>query len=140
MPTKARVTYFQDKSLKLELQYKSEGDWELCFETGAITLPSVAYLGFSAETGELTDNFDIVSVDSKNLYEPIKSAPGSSGKGGKASEARKSPARSKGNKRTSGSGGWGWFFVKVLLFVAACGAGYVGFTAYRAKKRHSRFD
>src|SRR6266566_263118 len=33
VPTKLKLTYFQDKHLKLELQYKSDGDWTLCFET-----------------------------------------------------------------------------------------------------------
>src|ERR1700744_1124318 len=28
IPTKARLTYFQDKSLKLELQYKAVDQWE----------------------------------------------------------------------------------------------------------------
>ncbi|KAL8673013.1 MAG: hypothetical protein Q9168_002536, partial [Polycauliona sp. 1 TL-2023] len=50
-PTKIRLTYFQEKSLKVDLMYKSENEWTECFETGPLTLPSVAYLGFSAETG-----------------------------------------------------------------------------------------
>jgi lectin, mannose-binding 2 len=131
------VTYFQDKSLKLELQYKNENEWEVCFETGAVTLPSVAYLGFSAETGELSDNFDIISVDTKNLYEPVKNAGGSQGKGYKMGEGRKGMSRGKGAKKSSG---WGWFLVKMFLFAGVCGGGYVGYTAWRAQKRHSRFD
>ncbi|THC95476.1 hypothetical protein EYZ11_005031 [Aspergillus tanneri] len=54
IPTKARLTYFQDKSLSLDLQYKSEDTWNNCFTLTApdanIAIPSVAYLGFSAET------------------------------------------------------------------------------------------
>ena len=134
--TKARVTYFQDKSLKLELQYKNDGEWTLCFETGAVALPSVAYLGFSAETGELSDNFDIITVDTKNLYQPANSAQGSSGRGGSVGQGRKGGSRAP----PKSSAGWGWFFVKMLLFVGVCGGGYVGWTMYRAKQRHSRFD
>ena len=70
VPTKLRLTYFQDKSLKLELQYKKTEDFQLCFEVeNPPAIPNVAYLGFSAETGELSDNHDIISVKSKNLYQ-----------------------------------------------------------------------
>ncbi|GAB1204874.1 hypothetical protein APSETT445_003538 [Aspergillus pseudonomiae] len=57
IPTKARLTYFQDKSLTLDLQYKSEDSWTNCFTLTApetnIAIPSVAYLGFSGETEPL---------------------------------------------------------------------------------------
>uniref|UniRef100_L2G975 Lectin family integral membrane n=1 Tax=Colletotrichum fructicola (strain Nara gc5) TaxID=1213859 RepID=L2G975_COLFN len=135
VPTKAKVTYFQDKQLKLELQYKSEGDWTLCFETESPpAIPQIAYLGFSAETGELSDNHDIISIQAKNLYTTqtgkgsSKTTPGS-GKGKKGSGSVKQPKE---------GGSWTWFFLKVFLFFGLVGGGYVGYTAWRAKndKRH----
>ncbi|KAI8295345.1 hypothetical protein K4K59_004607 [Colletotrichum sp. SAR11_240] len=135
VPTKAKVTYFQDKQLKLELQYKSEGDWTLCFETESPpAIPQIAYLGFSAETGELSDNHDIISIQAKNLYTTqtgkgsSKTTPGS-GKGKKGSGSVKQPKE---------GGSWTWFFLKVFLFCGLVGGGYVGYTAWRAKndKRH----
>lgn len=78
VPTKAKLTYFQDKSLTLQLQYKSEGQWTECFsitpaDGRPIKLPSTAYLGFSAHTGELSDNFDVIEVETRNLYNPMGS-------------------------------------------------------------------
>lgn len=132
VPTKFRLTYFQDKYLKLELQYKSESDWMLCFETNQPpTIPQVAYLGFSAETGELSDNHDIISVSAKNLYTtqpPGKATPGSVVGAGRKAEKPKS------------GGSWTWFFVKTMLFFLTIGGGYVGYTAWRANsKRSHRF-
>lgn len=133
IPTKAKLTYFQDKSLKLELQYKTEDQWELCFETNEPpTIPSVAYLGFSAETGELSDNHDIISVSTKNLYDTkgrdnVMNKPGNKG-------------ASKGSERYSAKkegGSWSWFFFKALMFFMVVGGGYVGFTAWRAQKGRS---
>ncbi|KAJ6446546.1 Legume-like lectin [Purpureocillium lavendulum] len=130
VPTKMRLTYIQDKQLRLELQYKTEDEWELCFETDKPpAIPNIAYLGFSAETGELSDNHDIISVSAKNLY----SAPG----------APITPSKGK-NKGTKGysskeGGSWTWFFTKIFLFMLVAGAGYVGFTAYRAKAKSHRF-
>lgn len=135
VPTKAKVTYFQDKLLKLELQYKSEGDWTLCFETESPpAIPQIAYLGFSAETGELSDNHDIISVQAKNLYTT------QSGKGG----SKATPGSGKGKKgpgsvkQPKEGGSWTWFFLKVFLFFGLVGGGYVGYTAWKAKndKRH----
>ncbi|KAL9120472.1 MAG: hypothetical protein Q9187_002974 [Circinaria calcarea] len=133
IPTKARLTYFQDQSLKLELQYKSEELWALCFEHGPVAIPSIAYLGFSAETGELSDNFDIISVESKNLYasQPVE---------GSKSEGGKQKGRAYDPNRGRQGAGWGWFFVKIVLFGVACGGAYVGYTMYRSSKRRSRFD
>lgn len=131
VPTKLRLTYFQEKQLKLELQYKNEQDWMLCFETESPpAIPNIAYLGFSAETGELSDNHDIVSIRSKNLYStpPVsgsKSNPGGKGRGGSSKRKK--------------SGSWGWFFAKVMFFFMAVGGAYVGWTVYRSRSKSHRF-
>lgn len=133
--TKAKLTYFQDKSLKLELQYKTDGQWELCFETNEPPIiPSVAYLGFSAETGELSDNHDLISVSTRNLYDTkgrdsTNSKPGPGGKIA-STGAGKVKAPKEG-------GSWTWFFFKIFMFFAVCGGGYVGYTAWRTQKSRS---
>ena len=132
IPTKARLTYFQDTSLRLDLQYKKADEWLECFTLGAVAIPSVAYLGFSAETGELTDNHDIVSVDVRNLYaQPDKEAPQGSRRG--SGRGRK--------QKMSGEGGgsWGWMFFKVLMFFGLIGGGYAGYNFWRTRQRNKRF-
>ncbi|KAF2003133.1 vesicular integral-membrane protein VIP36 precursor [Amniculicola lignicola CBS 123094] len=129
IPTKARFTYFQDQSLKLDLQYKTEDEWTQCFNISNFKVPPVAYLGFSAETGELSDNHDIISVKTNNLYQhntgSNAAAAGSSGKGGTTYEKK---AKAEG-------GSWSWFFMKFVLFGLAITGSYVGFTVYRARQR-----
>ncbi|KAH8894812.1 hypothetical protein GQ53DRAFT_744219 [Thozetella sp. PMI_491] len=126
--TKMRLTYFQDKYLKLELQYKNEDEWTLCFETNEPpAIPQVAYLGFSAETGELSDNHDIISISAKNLYQTQPTG-------------RPTPGSTRKGKTPSEGGSWTWFFFKVLFFFGLIGGGYVGYTAWRANsKRSHRF-
>lgn len=147
VPSRGKLTYFQDKSLELQLQYKSTDSWTDCFKVtaddgkGPIKMPNTAYLGFSAHTGELSDNFDIISVDTKNMYSP------SAGQGGRGPQGS-TPSRGKGTsssssqnrklkKEKSGSsgGGWGWFFFKLILVILVVGGAYVGYTAYRTKQR-----
>ena len=134
IPTRARLTYFQEKSLSLQLQYKSEDQWSSCFslEPSAsmpLKLPNVVYLGFSAETGELSDNFDIISVEARNMYSPA----GSSGGPGSKQESSKRKGEMRRTKESSG--GWTWFFIKMVMLVGVIGGGYVGWTMYRTSKR-----
>jgi len=136
IPTKAKLTYFQDKSLSLQLQYKAADAWIDCFtiEPTAdmpLKMPNTAYLGFSAHTGELSDNFDIVSVETRNLYNPVAANSGRSA----AAQARAS-GRARREKK---GGGWGWFFFKMLLFGGMVGGGYVGYTKYKQKQRYTGF-
>lgn len=140
IPTKAKLTYFQDKSLKLELQYKTEGEWQLCFETDEPPMiPSVAYLGFSAETGELSDNHDIISVNTRNLYDTNNRADVTKGKpsSGGANKGKSKAERRKQNKQKREGGSWSWFFFKVLMFFVVVVGGYVGYTAWRTQQRKS---
>lgn len=93
-------------------------------------MPNTAYLGFSAHTGELSDNFDIVSVDTKNLYSPAAGnlRPSQGGPTPLTQSAFKS-------SKQKSSGGWGWFFFKIIIFIFVVGGAYVGYTAYRTKQR-----
>ena len=103
-PTRAKITYFQDKELTMDLMYKNEDEWTRCFQIPDIKLPSVSYLGFSAETGELSDSHDIISIDTKNLYSP-------SGQTGTGSPTKKDYNRNKYKgasppKDASSGGSW----------------------------------
>lgn len=140
IPTKLRLTYLQDKQLKLELQYKTEDSWELCFdEEKPPAIPNIAYLGFSSETGELSDNHDIISVTSKNLYNVPGSHGSGSGKGGKGAKGKKKKKASSGYGGGEGGGSWTWFFTKIILIFLVAGVAYVGFTVYRTRSRSHRF-
>ncbi|KAL9023460.1 MAG: hypothetical protein Q9196_007186, partial [Gyalolechia fulgens] len=124
VPTKIRLTYFAEKSLTVDLQYRAENEWTECFETGPLPLPSVSYLGFSAETGELSDNHDIISIETKNKYiskgysdqAPAGAAAGkdASGRGGRGGRQF---------RREQEGGSWKWFFVKVFAFGGVIGGG-----------------
>ncbi|KAJ6108684.1 hypothetical protein N7523_010007 [Penicillium sp. IBT 18751x] len=138
VPTKLRLTYFQDKSLTLDLQYKTEDSWTNCFTLNAeetnIAIPSVAYLGLSAETGELSDNHDIISLKAENLYSLNRNS------GSRGSDSTKGRGRGSSNtKPPREKGNWTWFLFKVVLFFGAIVGGYFGYTIYRTKARSSRF-
>lgn len=88
-------------------------------------MPPVAYLGFSAETGELSDNHDIISVRTQNLYK----------KNGGGDSKTTTPKKASSMVREKEGGGWGWFLFKFVLFGLVISGAYVGFTVYRARQR-----
>ncbi|KAI1309525.1 hypothetical protein EDD11_004074 [Mortierella claussenii] len=68
VPTKARISYSSDSQhLKLQLQTQEWDQWHDCFSLSDVKLPPAFYLGFSAITGEVHDNHDIISVTTKVL-------------------------------------------------------------------------
>ncbi|KAJ5914215.1 hypothetical protein N7504_003098 [Penicillium tannophilum] len=141
VPTKARLTYFQDKSLSLELQYKTEDTWVECFNLNAedsnIAIPSVAYLGLSAETGELSDNHDIISLKAENLYSVGRNSAG--GSRGSDKDNGRGRGRNSSVRPKKKTGSWTWFLFKIVLFFGAVAGAYFGWTVYRTKSRSSRF-
>ncbi|PWN38917.1 concanavalin A-like lectin/glucanase [Ceraceosorus guamensis] len=72
--TKARVTYVKDVFFELALHYQEWDTWESCFKLPNITIPSRPYLGFTAATGDVSDNHDLVSVSTSNIIYKVKSA------------------------------------------------------------------
>ena len=59
VPTKARITYIKNRLLQLKLQTTKEDQWTVCFEA-EVDLPPQPYLGFSALTGDVSDNHESV--------------------------------------------------------------------------------
>ena len=108
----------------------------MCFDIEGVKIPTVAYLGFSAETGELSDNHDIISVESRNLYNSQQFME-SQKKGGKSGGKQK--GKGYDPNRDPRRGGWGWFLIKMVLCFVVVGGAYVGYTVYRTSKRSSRF-
>lgn len=134
-----RLTYFQDESLKVEVQYDVVDQWTDCFETGTLKLPAPLYLGFSAETGELHDNHDIITVETWNMHRSETSDRATTDGSGSRGGRNKASTPFSGKTGQEQSRGWGWFFIKFVLIVAVIVGGYVGFTLYRASKQGSRF-
>ncbi|GJJ78618.1 hypothetical protein EMPS_10977 [Entomortierella parvispora] len=66
--TKGRLTYSRDtSSLNLKIQTQFWDQWDDCFTLQDIKLPELPYLGFTAHTGEVHDNHDIVSVTTSTM-------------------------------------------------------------------------
>jgi mannose-binding lectin 2 len=103
----------------------------------SINIPAVAYLGFTAETGELHDNHEIISVKAYSLYNqrsnrgdhpsPIDSDTGAN----HPEKANPKLDDNYGKKR----GTWMGFFFKTFMFLGLLGGVYVAFTMYRANRR-----
>ncbi|KAI8072130.1 legume-like lectin family-domain-containing protein [Gilbertella persicaria] len=122
-PTRARFTYHKNNFITLELMWRQDDQWDLCFKKHGVALPEQIYLGFSAHTGEVTDNHDIISVTTKSIPPAVlESAP--------------QPPRP---AKSSSSGGILSVMFKMFLAAGLVGVLFVGYRFYDQKNRMKRF-
>ncbi|RCH96585.1 hypothetical protein CU097_006979 [Rhizopus azygosporus] len=122
-PTRARFTYHKGNYVQLELQWRQEDEWDQCFKAHNVVLPEQIYLGFSAHTGEVTDNHDIIQVTTKSIPPAVKEA---------------APRQEK-VKKSSSSGGVLSVLFKMMLAGGLVGILFVGYRYYDQKNRMKRF-
>lgn len=139
--TKARLTYVKGRGLRLETQFEDWDKWDVCFETPNIDLPASPFIGFTALTGDVADNHDIVSVSmySATLYPQYRQASGVGGAPAPADAKQKPLGKTtawtrdglsggRAPKTTGGAAGWFLFILKligVVAFIAFAVAAYV---------------
>jgi len=109
--TKLRITYVKDTYLNVKVQYKAWDDWTDCFTVNDISLPTSPYLGFSAMTGDVFDNHDIISV---TTYSAILSSPDA--------QRDKLAGSGAGLLRIAKPPSWMWTAFRVVLAMAFAAA------------------
>ncbi|CAD6580491.1 MAG: hypothetical protein TREMPRED_002757 [Tremellales sp. Tagirdzhanova-0007] len=123
--------------LQLKLQTKEPEEWVICFETQA-ELPDNPYIGFSALTGDVSDNHDIVSVNTyvaslRPEFRDEKQSPMAVD----AVNSGRSTRASRRGKESKNGGAAGWFLlilkgIGVLAFMAFAVAAYVSWFIFFA--------
>ncbi|KAL1409979.1 hypothetical protein Q8F55_003979 [Vanrija albida] len=142
--TKARLTYVQGRGLQVQLHLKEWDKWETCFET-KVELPDNPFLGFSAITGALSDNHDIVSVAtySATLLPQYRAVPGGkqqplaapivANKGSSFSREGAPGGRKPSSSR--GASGWFLFILKAIGLLAFVAFAVAAYRTYSAQQR-----
>ncbi|KAJ2719593.1 hypothetical protein GGI07_005120 [Coemansia sp. Benny D115] len=118
--SKASITYLKGEFVNVQLQLQPQDKWINCFTITNVTLPAGSYLGFTALTGDISDNHDIISVKAetlrpealKNYHMPFLPPSFSS-------------------KSAAGSSYFGMVF-KLLLVAGVCGGAFVAYKKYAA--------
>ncbi|KAI9271807.1 legume-like lectin family-domain-containing protein [Phascolomyces articulosus] len=122
-PTKARLTYYKNNYLQFQMIWREEDEWSECFKVNNVQLPDQIYLGFTAHTGEVTDNHDIVGVTTKTLIAKAKEPV---------------PVQPSVNSKKS-SGGFFSFLFKLLIAGALVGVLFVAYRMYDNNNRMKNF-
>lgn len=153
MTAKARLTYFKGKFTEvypapirpstppqpadasppqLAIHHDKWDEWTTCFSIEGLELPSNPFLGFSAHTGDVSDNHDIISITTSNVdYHP----PLAGAQGGRAPPRRGLP----GLGFLSTIWGFLWMIIKWGALVGLVGAGVMYYRKQQAQKKLKRF-
>ncbi|KAJ3345718.1 hypothetical protein HDU83_003773 [Entophlyctis luteolus] len=65
--TRAKVVYVEDKMLQVFVDVDGLGSWKNCFTKNDVSLPKRGYFGFTSETGDASDNHDILRVSTYSI-------------------------------------------------------------------------
>lgn len=149
--SRARVTFVRNKFLAVDLDIKGQNKWQNCFvitDTSKLNLPRSTFMGFSARTGELSENHDLHRVQVYSLRNPPQSyaelVRGDAGDLARpASNYDDVYGNQYGSSGTSSSGGgfgaWLWFLFKSIAFLAVAAAlGVVGYGLYVTKNKKQK--
>ncbi|KAF7979023.1 hypothetical protein HWV62_44001 [Athelia sp. TMB] len=127
--TKLKVTYVKGSYLNVAVHHKAWDEWTDCFTIRDITLPVTPYVGFTAVTGEVTDNHDIITV---NSYSAIMSQDDQPRDRLTGIKDMFSP-RKGSSKRVAEGGSWIGTIFKFGLFLGVCVGAVLGYKAYQQK-------
>jgi len=126
--TKLKLTYVKDEYLDLKVQYRAWDDWTPCFTLRNISIPMAPYIGFTALTGDVYDNHDIISV---NTLSAFLSLPG-------RSRDKINPSNIYGNYQKKG-GSWTWWLLKWITFTGVAFVLWKGYRAWASSKHGTRY-
>jgi len=122
--TKVKVTYVKNSFLDVKMQFRAWDEWTDCFRQENFDLINAPFLGFSAMTGDISDNHDIISV---TTWSAVLSPEN-------AQRDKNSPITFFRGPASEGS--WFGFFVKLLLFAGVCVGGYYGYEEYKRRNMY----
>ncbi|KAJ3120059.1 hypothetical protein HK098_004903 [Nowakowskiella sp. JEL0407] len=69
-PTKAKVKYVDGGYLQIQINLRGTDEWDDCVIIPHVELPKLGYIGFSAATGDVSDNHDIIQVKTVGILNP----------------------------------------------------------------------
>lgn len=71
-PLHVKIVYAKN-TLKVYLDHDKNGhEYQLCFSVSDLKLPTDYYFGFSASTGYMADDHDLISVDVYKIYDDVE--------------------------------------------------------------------
>ncbi|KAI8871462.1 hypothetical protein GQ42DRAFT_161999 [Ramicandelaber brevisporus] len=126
--TRLQISYQKGQFLQVMVSPPGDPNFKHCFSVEKVTLPSGLYLGFSAKTGEASDDHTVLGVVTSTLKDSTKSMGHISITGQTVG-----PQRDYGGSAVTFGG-----FLKFVIFVGIIGAAAYGYKRVTSTRK-SRF-
>ncbi len=122
---------YANENLEVLTNLRGDGKWTRCFAVSNIKLPSDGYIGFSAATGQVSDEHDLIFVTTQEIpQEDAASAIDVT----HAKSFRQASMRNSGGDALNDAYSW------ISIFVVACGIAVIAYFYVRiSKSRMKRF-
>ncbi|KAJ3125304.1 hypothetical protein HK098_000368 [Nowakowskiella sp. JEL0407] len=134
-PTKAKVKYVENGYLQIQTNFRGNDEWEDCVIIPHIELPKLGYIGFSAATGDVSDNHDIIQVKTVGIVNPDKKRFGDPPKKNDKTNKKRPSLAGEGGTTVLG------FFLWILAAIGILVIAYVAYFIYlqMSAKSYKRF-
>lgn len=138
-PTRARITYF-GKTLKVDLDVGGSNQWMTCVTLNNVQLPPAGYVGFTAATGDVADDHDILSVTTTQYILPDRPQVEALRRAAIPQDIPAAKRGTKAEKVKNESAPWQAFVWTVVVVVALVGVAVVGYLVKQnVDKNRKRF-
>ncbi|XP_013381018.1 vesicular integral-membrane protein VIP36 isoform X1 [Lingula anatina] len=133
---------YSDDTLTVSTDINNKGGWKECFTVKGVHLPTGYYLGFSAATGQLADNHDIISAKFYELETERKDDGVDYSKIEPSAQFFASPRDhvddAKGAFMLNSLSGWKLLVVIILIIIGIGVCLMVGFIIFQKSQENSR--
>lgn len=128
---------YKEKRLSVHVDVDGSGQWRLCFERLNVILPTGYFFGFTAATGDLTDNHDIIALRTYQIQTTDKPADLEW-----AQETPRidevDPVRQEAVEQEEKKGSSVFMIIFVILLIIGAGFGYM-FLQKKKERERKRF-
>jgi mannose-binding lectin 2 len=128
---------YQNDRLTISTDIEGKNVWKECFTASDVRLPTHYYFGFSAATGDLSDNHDIISVHTYQL-DSTEQRRTEDRRGIIPSAPKAEPEREHVNDENGSSWSALKIFFLIIFLIIVCLAVGVGAYYYMSQRQYQR--
>jgi len=129
---------YEKDVLTVSTDINGKSAWDPCFRVEGVILPTNYFIGFTAATGDLSDNHDLISVKTYELELPDSERDGPRDDVLPVAKSFEAPREHHDDPKNTGWSGVKVFFVTLGVLLAIAATCVIGVMVYQNHQQNSR--